>query len=214
MAHEDECSRRLPKFADVVDLCKAQVSTSFIEKIYFIAPPRVNTPRQTPPGRPLGRHTPLDRHSPGQTALLPKWPLQWAVRILLECILVLWFFSHSRSLSLDVIEPLVLSQGSLEFCDHWSFLPFITVRKQSLMQGNIFRRVCQSFCSWGPLYDVTSCLAAWSHVPSRGGLPDRDPPGQRPLLEQRPPSCMAKSGWYATFWNAFLSNHVLCPFSC
>ena len=51
-------------------------------------------PRQTPPGRhPLGRHppgqtppprvdTPLGRHTP------LRRPLQWTVRILLECILV------------------------------------------------------------------------------------------------------------------------------
>ena len=38
----------------------------------------------------------------------------------------------------------------------------------------------------GSLYGVTSCLATWSHVPSRGflsgGLSDRDPPGQRSPL--------------------------------
>ena len=47
----------------------------------------------------------------------------------------------------------------------------ITARKRSLGQGNIFTGMCQSFCPWGregSLYDVTSCLAAWSHVPSRG----------------------------------------------
>ena len=57
----------------------------------------------------------------------------------------------------------------------------------------------------GSLHDVTSCLAAWSHVPSRGFLPlvpcsfpgqtpgqRPPPPGQRPLhrdpLDRDPPS--------------------------
>ena len=45
-----------------------------------------------------------------------------------------------------------------------------TARKRSLWQGNVFTPVCQSFCSQGgsrgSLYDVTSCLDAWSHVPT------------------------------------------------
>ena len=80
--------------------------------------------------------------------------------------------------------------------------------------GNImfFTPVCQSFCSWeerGSPYDVTSCLAPWSHVNSRGllshvpsrglclgvsltetprlRLPDRDPPGQRYPGQGHPP---------------------------
>ena len=89
----------------------------------------------------------------------------------------------------------------------------------------------------GSLYDVTSSLTAWSHVPSRGSLflvprsfqggsvsgpmfiprgvsvsgpmfprgvsltsLHRDPsPGQRPS-----PLGSVKSGWYASYWNAFL----------
>ena len=40
-----------------------------------------------------------------------------------------------------------------------------------LREGNVFAPVCQSFCSQGEgsLYNDTSCLAAWSHVPL-GGL--------------------------------------------
>ena len=45
----------------------------------------------------------------------------------------------------------------------------VTTHKQSLGQGNDFTRVCHSVHG-GSLYDVTSCLAARSHVPSRGGL--------------------------------------------
>ena len=95
-------------------------------------------------------------------------------------------------------------------------MPFITARKRSLGQGNVFILVCQSFCSQGTgsLYDVISCLAAWSHVPSGGisvygpmfllgvsisgpmflpgvsvqeGSPLQRPPGQRPPLDRDPP---------------------------
>ena len=54
----------------------------------------------------------------------------------------------------------------------YSKLPWlITVRKRSLGQGNVFKSMYQSFCSQGgSLYDVTSCLAAWFHVPSGGSL--------------------------------------------
>ena len=47
-----------------------------------------------------------------------------------------------------------------------------TIRKRTLGQGYIFTGVYQSFCpqtgfgGGSSLYDVTSCLAAWSHVPS------------------------------------------------
>ena len=46
----------------------------------------------------------------------------------------------------------------------------ITARKRSCRKGNVFTPVFQSFCSQGGLYDVTSCLAVWSHVLSRGSL--------------------------------------------
>ena len=42
----------------------------------------------------------------------------------------------------------------------------ITARKRSLGQGTVFTPVCLFM---GGLYDVTSCLTAWSHVPRRGG---------------------------------------------
>ena len=84
-----------------------------------------------------------------------------------------------------------------------------TARKRSLGQSNVFTCMCHSgvFLGGRGLYDVTSFLAAWSHVPSRGvclwshvpfrgGLPDRDPP-----------PCTVKSGQYASYWNAFLSGN-------
>ena len=41
---------------------------------------------------------------------------------------------------------------------------------RSLGNGNVFTHVCNSVHR-GPLYDVTSCLVAWSHVPSGGLCP-------------------------------------------
>ena len=46
-------------------------------------------------------------------------------------------------------------------------MQIVTARKSSLGQGNVFTGVCLSMVG-GSLYYVTSCLAAWSHVPSRG----------------------------------------------
>ena len=49
-----------------------------------------------------------------------------------------------------------------------SYNGLITARKRSLGQGNVCTGVCLS--TGGSLYDVTSYLDAWSHVPSRGSL--------------------------------------------
>ena len=45
---------------------------------------------------------------------------------------------------------------------------FITTHNWSFVQGNVFTGVCLS--TGGSLYNVTSCLAAWSHVFSGGSL--------------------------------------------
>ena len=45
-----------------------------------------------------------------------------------------------------------------------------TARKRSSVQGNVFVPVCHSVHRGESLYDVTSCLAAWSQVPSGGSL--------------------------------------------
>ena len=89
----------------------------------------------------------------------------------------------------------------IEQSGFWRLLPSAN---ESLGQGNIFTGVCLS--TGGSLYDVTSCLAAWFHVPFRavsffdpkgwslsrgslsrgglspeaGGLCQGDPPKQRP----------------------------------
>ena len=41
--------------------------------------------------------------------------------------------------------------------------PIITCKR-----SNVFTHVCHSVHGMGSLYDATSCLAAWCHVPSRG----------------------------------------------
>ena len=93
----------------------------------------------------------------------------------------------------------------------------------------------------GDLYDITSILAVWSHVPSGGSLSLvpcsfqgvslslvpcscqgvslslvpcsfqgrislTKTPRQRPPWTEIP--CTVKSGWYASYWNAFL--FILC----
>ena len=95
----------------------------------------------------------------------------------------------------------------------------ITARKRSLGQGNVFRSICYSV-HWGggPLYDVTSCLAASSHVPSRGvsvpGSMFLSMSGEslsrwslsRGVYVGRPlsPPRNQKSGQYTSYWNVFL----------
>ena len=81
-------------------------------------------------------------------------------------------------------------------------LCIFTSLKRSLGQGNVFTHVCHSVHEGREsMYDVTSCLAAWSHVPSRGYL-SLDPPGQR--WTETPLSRTIKSGRYTSYWNAFL----------
>ena len=101
----------------------------------------------------------------------------------------------------------------------------IIARKRSLGQGNVFTRVCHSvhrgegaLCMislpvWlpGPMF-LPGGLCLWSHVPS-GRVSITDTPFDRDLPGQRPP-CTVRSGWYASYWNAFLltviSLHNFC----
>ena len=101
------------------------------------------------------------------------------------------------------------------FFFQWLFFQWLILfisRKWSLRQGNIFTGVCLSM---GSLYDVTSCLAAWSHIPSRS-LPFSqcsNVPSRGSLSRERVSvgGCLCreipqtqKSGRYASHWNAFL----------
>ena len=89
----------------------------------------------------------------------------------------------------------------------------IIVLKRSLGQGNIFRGVCLS--TGRSLYDVTSCLAVWSHVPSRlvsvpspmfllGGSLSLVPCSFLVVSFQEGDPWNPKNGQYASYWNAFL----------
>ena len=126
----------------------------------------------------------------------------------------------------------------------WSTSGLVTARKQSLGQGNIFRSVCQEFCSQG---GSTRPGTPWEqvhppdqvHPPGPGTPPDQvhpcstvtkytpwdqvHPPGPVNSPRRGTPqdhvhplgpgtshwssACweiQATSGWYASYWNAFL----------
>ena len=91
---------------------------------------------------------------------------------------------------------------------------FITARKRSLGQANLFTPICQSFCSGGGGLCMMS-LPVWlpgPMVPSRG----ISVPGpmflsgvsvnslSRGVSVGRHPPPNQKSGRYASYWNAFL----------
>ena len=105
---------------------------------------------------------------------------------------------------------------------------FITARKRSLGQGNIFRSVYQEICSQEGR-DLPHCMLGYppgtrDRNPSRGRHPpgpevgtppswSRPPPRkqrQAPSQEQTPPKSSAcweiraTSGRYASYWNAIL----------
>ena len=75
---------------------------------------------------------------------------------------------------------------------------FVTARKRTLGQGNIFRSVCQEFCpQWGEV-----CLSAcWDTTPGTW----QAPPQSRACWEIR-----STSGRYASYWNAFLYQEYFC----
>ena len=76
----------------------------------------------------------------------------------------------------------------------------VTACKGSLGQGNVFIGVCSQ--TGGSLYDVTSGLAAWSHIPSRGVSVSG--PMSRGSLFRESLSGRPCDGRYASYWNAFL----------
>ena len=73
------------------------------------------------------------------------------------------------------------------------YLPSAT----KLRQGNIFTSVCQEFCSRGGV-----CLSAcWDTTPQA------DPPGRHPRVDTPSLGRHHCSGWYASYWNAFLYQY-------
>ena len=83
---------------------------------------------------------------------------------------------------------LLLPKFNLKWEFH--FLLF-TARKQSLGQGNIFRSVCQEFCSRGGGVCLSAC---WDTLPRASHHPPRSA-----CWEIRP-----TNGRYASYWNAIL----------
>ena len=85
--------------------------------------------------------------------------------------------------------------------------PFITARKRSLGQFNIFSSVCQEFCPWGGL---SQCMLGYDtpleQTPPRAGTPrSRHPPGRRhPPLRSACWEIRSTSERYASYWNAIL----------
>ena len=92
---------------------------------------------------------------------------------------------------------------------------FITARKRSLGQGNIFTSMCQEFCSQG--VGVVCTIACWDTTPGKADplgketpWQGRNPPGKETTPWQgRPPhsACWeirSTSGRYASYWNAIL----------
>ena len=114
------------------------------------------------------------------------------------------------------------------------FLCFITARKRSLGQGNIFSSVCQEFCSQE---GGSASVHAWIPPPPRSRHPrtrhtsGADTPlgaATHPLRADTPQSrhplrsacweIRSTSGRYASYWNAILyiimnlSGHIFPPF--
>ena len=106
-----------------------------------------------------------------------------------------------------------------------SYNDIIIARKRSLGQGNVFTPVClltgwrmMSFPVWRPgpmfilgVYDVTSCLVVWPHVPPGGegflcqeGVSVKRGLCQEGVSVMNPPPYVVVSGRYASYWNAFL----------
>ena len=86
---------------------------------------------------------------------------------------------------------------------------FITARKRSLGQGNIFSSVCQEFCTHGGSASVHAGIHPLGADPSKPGIPldqasphleqtplDRAPPRSRPPWTRHPPPCTVHAGRY------------------
>ena len=81
---------------------------------------------------------------------------------------------------------------------------FITARKRSLGQGNIFTPVCHSVHRAG----LSQCMLGYHHPPPRTRHPPgADPPGTRHPPPEQSRACWeirSTSGRYASYWNAIL----------
>ena len=98
------------------------------------------------------------------------------------------------------------------------FLSFITARKRSLGQGNIFIGVCQEFCSEGGVSCPGGCLIPGGCLVQGGLLQGMPGPGGCLLWGVcllpggawwRPPPDGYCCRWYASYWNSVHRGGVL-----
>ena len=92
---------------------------------------------------------------------------------------------------------------------------FITARKRSLGQGNVFTGVRLSviLSMGGRGGPCIMSLLVWLPGPMflQGGLRDRDTPLEGdPSDRDPPPPRTVKNGKYASYWNAFLCKPLFC----
>ena len=164
------------------------------------------------------------------TAILTGHTQSWSLRIysLSQAGHVTDITSQTTCHSGQEIVLKVRTSGFLSTRVHYEQV--ITTRKRSLGQGNVFTHVCYSVHRGrGSLYDVTSCLVAWSHVPSgvsvsgpmflpgdlcpEGTLSEGSVRGLcsgslvRETTQTETPH-MGKSGRYTSYWNAFLLSFL------
>ena len=92
----------------------------------------------------------------------------------------------------------------------------IATCKRSLGQGKVFTPVCQSFCLGGwctpqsrhpsrqtPTPSRQTPYPSWADTPCQDTPLGRHPLGRHPLGRHTLPDANC-SGWYASYWNAFL----------
>ena len=101
------------------------------------------------------------------------------------------FHIHTK-LAMMALMPTLYSRTFVVF--------FITARKRSLGQGNIFIGMCQEFCSQGGLPQcMLGCHPPREQTPPQEQTP---PSGAEPPVGER--EIRSTRGRYASYWNASL----------
>ena len=108
-----------------------------------------------------------------------------------------------------VIEVKGMVGASGRNASYWN--AFLLPHANKIWGKVIFSQACVSHSvhGGGSLYDVTSCLAGWSHVPSRGSLSSGGSLSRGCMsggggFSVRETPRTVKNGRYASYWNAFL----------
>ena len=120
-------------------------------KIMFLHLSDTPTPRQTPPRQtpPLADSPPSRQtHPPWADTLradtnTPRWPLQWTVRVVLECILVVTGFIVSGTSSLGTS---LVGQGQTVFCDNRWNCTYQQNKKYTVVYISFVFRDSVSYC--------------------------------------------------------------------